>query len=60
MSSDDEVSVVYHEGYWYVDVTAGDNYRHAITYGKKFATKEKALLYAHSLGWTEYGIQVYD
>jgi hypothetical protein len=62
MSGDDEIAVVEHEGYWYVELIMGGNVDVVHKSGKIFESKTEALMYAHELDkkeHTEYGVQIY-
>ena len=59
MSRDDEVAVVQHEGFWYVGHVSGQNIHYAITEVVKFSDKKKAIDFANTFGYTEYGVCVY-
>lgn len=63
MGADDEITVIYHEDRWYVDIVGGGNIHNAIKCGKSFATRTEALEYAADLFYrcpTEGGIRVYN
>lgn len=62
MGADDVITVLYHEGQWYVAHTQGGNYQEAIHSQHSFSTKVEALLYADALSeriGTEYGVRIH-